>query len=504
MGIVIRQSFWTSVISYIGVVLGYVNLLYLYPRFLDPDQIGLLRTITDAAILFAAFAQAGLSQTIARYFPQYSKDRDEGQKFINLIFVLSLGAFILFATVFFLLKNNITSFFGDNAGQLESYLILILWLTFIMMLITLTESFSRANLKVTTPNFLREIGLRVMQGVLVLFYFIGAYDFYSFLILTVLSYVLNLLILLVYLKSVGELKLNLSILKLPTKKFREMIQFSVFSLAGTGALLTIIKIDSLMITPLTSNGILSIGLSNNAIYTTAVYMATVIEIPRRAINQTTNTLIARAFEKGDLPAVETLYKKTTVNQLAIGALLFIGVWTNLESIFSIMPKGDFFIAGYSVVIIIGVVKLMDMLFGPNGELLVLSKYYWFHTSALMVMIVISITLNYLLIPEYGIEGAAYATVITYLIFNLVKFSFIYIKLKIQPFTVGCLKVLVISILVIVLNNWLPSLENSYLDILYRSAIISVLYGVLIISSRSSAEINTLFEKGLSMIKSIWK
>src|SRR5690606_33453013 len=120
--------------------------------FLDPDQIGLLRTVQDAAILFAAFAQAGLSQTIVRYFPHYSKDRDEGQKFINLIFVLSLGSFILFGIAFFLLKNNIINFFGENAGQLENYLILVLWLTFIMTLITLTESYSRANLKVTTPN----------------------------------------------------------------------------------------------------------------------------------------------------------------------------------------------------------------------------------------------------------------------------------------------------------------------------------------------------------------
>ncbi len=499
MGIVIRQSFWTSVISYIGVVLGYVNLLYLYPRFLDPDQIGLLRTVQDAAILLAAFAQAGLSQTIVRYFPHYSKDRDEGQKFVNLIFVLSLGAFILFAIVFFLLKSNIIDFFGENGNQLENYLVLTLWLTLIMTLITLTESYSRANLKVTTPNFLREIGLRAIQGILVLCYFLDVYDFYGFLILTVFSYVLNLLILLVYLKSVGDLKLKLSILQLPKKKFQEIIQFSVFSLAGTGALLTIIKIDSLMVSALAANGFIS-----NAIYTTAVYMATVIEIPRRAINQTTNTLIARAFEKNDLAEVGALYKKTTVNQLAIGALLFIGVWANLESIYAIMPKGDTYIAGYSVVIIIGVVKIIDMLFGPNGELLVLSEYYWFHTSALMVMIVISISLNYLLIPEYGIQGAAYATLITYLLFNLAKLFFVYLKLKIQPFTVGCLKVLVISIFVIMVNKWLPSLENSYFDIIYRSILISVLYGFLIIISRSSAEINNLFAKGLSMIKSIWK
>ncbi len=499
MGIVIRQSFWTSVISYIGVVLGYVNLLYLYPRFLEPDQIGLLRTIQDAAILFAAFAQAGLSQTIVRYFPRYSKDRDEGQKFINLIFVLSLGAFILFSILFFLLKSNIIHFFGESGEQLESYLLLVLWLTLILTLITLTESYSRALLKVTTPNFLREIGLRAMQGVLVFCYFLGYIDFHGFLVLTVLSYVLNLLILLFYLGSIGELRIQLSILKLPSQKFQEILQFCVLSLAGTGALLTIIKIDSLMVTALTDNGFL-----NNAIYTTAVYMATVIEIPRRAIAQSATTLLSRAFEKNDLTEVASLYKKTTINQFAIGCLLFIGIWANLDSIYQMMPKGEIYEAGFMVVIIIGGVKMIDMLFGPNSEVLVLSKYYWFHTSALLVMIIISISLNYFLIPIYGIIGAAIATCVTYLLFNLSKLIFIYSKFSIQPFTIGCLKVAGISILVMAINALLPQLENVLLDIAYRSILISIIYGTLIVFSHSSAEINNLFNKGLSMIKSLWK
>ena len=71
MGVIVRQSIITTIISYIGLVIGYLNLLYLYPLFLSPEQVGLMRTVQDAAILLAQFAQFGLAQSIIRYFPRF-------------------------------------------------------------------------------------------------------------------------------------------------------------------------------------------------------------------------------------------------------------------------------------------------------------------------------------------------------------------------------------------------------------------------------------------------
>lgn len=68
MGVVIRQSIFSSIISYVGVAIGYINLLYLYPRFLELEQIGLLRTIQDTALLMAPFAQVGLAHSILRFY----------------------------------------------------------------------------------------------------------------------------------------------------------------------------------------------------------------------------------------------------------------------------------------------------------------------------------------------------------------------------------------------------------------------------------------------------
>ena len=72
MGVVIRQSFISSALTYVGAVVGFFNVLWLYPKFFGGlDEIGLFRVITDTAILLVPFAQMGLSTTLVRFFPHF-------------------------------------------------------------------------------------------------------------------------------------------------------------------------------------------------------------------------------------------------------------------------------------------------------------------------------------------------------------------------------------------------------------------------------------------------
>nr|PZN48602.1 MAG: hypothetical protein DIU61_18440 [Bacteroidota bacterium] len=230
------------------------------------------------------------------------------------------------------------------------------------------------------------------------------------------------------------------------------------------------------------------GYAANAIYTTAFYMATVIEIPKRAISQTSATLIARAFATHNMSEVRTIYQKSALNQYIIGALLLIGVWANLDNIFTIMPKGEVFGTGASVVVWVGLAKLLDMAFGPNSEVIVMSRYYWFNMVTLVLLAILVIISNAYLIPEYGIIGAAYATAISLTLFNLLKWIFVWLTLRIQPFTPAFVVVTIIAASVTFLNTWLPSASNVVVDIMYRSAVISIVYGGLILITRSSEEV----------------
>ncbi|MBA3757097.1 MAG: hypothetical protein H0X02_13130 [Nitrosomonas sp.] len=53
MGLLRRQSIKSSIATYIGIAIGYVNLILLFPKFLLPDQLGLTRVMISMAAIFS-------------------------------------------------------------------------------------------------------------------------------------------------------------------------------------------------------------------------------------------------------------------------------------------------------------------------------------------------------------------------------------------------------------------------------------------------------------------
>ena len=492
MGIIIRQSIISTIISYVGVVIGYITLLYLFPKFLEPNQIGLLRTVQDAAILFSPFAQFGITQSIFRYHPQLAKDKETSASFISLMLLLSLLGFVIFFVVFKIFESSFLSYFEKNSKDILQYASLILWLTLIMMITSVLESFARSILKTIVPNLLKEVVIRLLFAVLVLLYFKGVISYNGFIISSVISYIGCLLLLVGYLVSTGDLQLSFKFSNLNQSVLSNMLQYSLLSFAGMAGMIIIGKVDSLMVSSL-------IGLAANGIYTTASNMASVIEIPKRALNQLAMPLIARAFEKNNLQEVKTIYSKTAINQFIIGSLLLIGIWVNLDTVFFFMPKREIYEAGKWVVLIVGTGKLIDMLFGPSSEIIVLSNYYKFNIVLLIFLAFVVVLSNNFLIPMYGINGAAIGAAAALIIFNSIKYIFIYVKLKMQPFTSSTLKVVAISFATFGLNYLLPKLHLPFVDMLVRSSIITVFFGVLIYTSNASEDGSRIVKKYLDKL-----
>ncbi|MCW5910724.1 MAG: polysaccharide biosynthesis protein [Cyclobacteriaceae bacterium] len=492
MGLVIRQSIYTTIISYAGAVIGYINLLYLFPKFLEPEQVGLLRTIQDAAILLAPFATFGLAQSIFRFYPQMVKDKASEGSFISLITLLALAGFAVFFIIFKLFETSILSYFESNAREIIQYASVVLWLTLILLITSLLEAYSRSLLKMVFPNLLREVVARLLLAILVVIYFQGYITYNQFIIGTVIGYLFCLILLLAYLGFIHKLSFSFSLSSLQPGKIKSLVFYSSLSFAGTAGMILIGKVDSMMVSGM-------LGLAANAVYTTAFYMATIIEIPKRAMSQVAMPLIARAFEKNDLADIQTIYRKTAINQFIIGALLLIGVYINLGNIFSLMPKQEIYEAGKWVVIIVGIGKLADMLFGPSSEIIVLSRHYAFNIVLLTLLAVVVIVSNNILIPVYGINGAAVGSALALISFNTLKYFFIWYKLKMQPFSRDSIKVLIIALLMIGLNLLIPRVQSVILDIGVRSAAITLIYGILIYYSRATPDGNAFLLKQLNRL-----
>lgn len=492
MGLVVRQSIFTTIISYVGVLIGYMNVLYLFPKFLEPDQIGLLRSIQDAAILFSPFAQFGLAHSILRYYPQLVKEKQSQGGFVSLVLLLSLGGFVIFLVVFKVFEGNILNYFDDKAAALLEYVPVVLWLTFILLITGIMEAYSRSLLKTVFLNLLKEVAIRAMLAILVTMYFLGWLSFEAFIISTVIAYMVSLLALMIYLASSKDLAFSMKFSFISKEKKKELIVYSLLSFAGAAGMIIIGKIDSLMIAGM-------LGLKYVAVYTTAFYMASVIEVPKKALSSVAMPLIAQSFEKKDIKHIATIYQKTSLNQFLIGALLLIGVAINLDNIYDLMPNKEIYEAGKWVVIFVGVGKLADMMFGPSSEIVVLSKYFWFNIILILLLAGSAIIANNLLIPRYGINGAAIGVAFALTTFNAVKYFFIWATLKIQPFNWATLVVCIIAGVTVAVNYFLPVFDNLFVDLIFRSSIVTVFYGGLVLITKVSPEVNAIFKKGLGFV-----
>lgn len=484
MGVVLRQSFLSTVLTYVGVVIGYVNVLILFPRFLTPEEIGLVRLIPSAAFLLLPLAQLGLAQCTVRYFPAFEKKKNGPGQLLAFGLIGVTAGYLITLLLYQAFREPITAYFAAESALVNEYQGVILAVLLIMSFQAVAEGYSRALMKIVAANFAKEVLVRVGSSVTVLLYAVNIISFQWLIYSMIIVYGLSLLFLLGYLLHRRQLQLHFSFSGIGKPLLKEMMIYSMYALLGAGGSFIILNIDQIMISGM-------LGLHWNGIYTTAFYIAVVIEMPRRALTQITTPLISRAFDRQDIKEVGRMYKKVSVNQMIAGSLLYIGIAANLTSIFKLVPNNEVYIQGITVVNIIGLGKLLDMTFGLNGEIIVMSKYFRFNVVSLIVLAILAVLLNQLLIPLYGINGAAWASTIALVFYNAVKMIFVWVKLGIQPFTSKNLLMLAIGTVVLAAGVYFPSFSHVFTDILLRSAFITILFFVFVIFFKVSPDVNKL-------------
>ena len=494
MGVVIRQSFISSALTYVGAVVGFFNVLWLYPKFFSGlDEIGLFRVITDTAILLVPFAQMGLSTTLVRFFPHFKNKPEHTKVLLNTFLICGVVSFLLFYVIFHWFEKPFQEYIGHNSPEVVPYLRIVLALIFIFVITGILEAYSRSLLKIIVPNFIKEVLIRVLSGVIVSLYFLKILDLDELLVSLVLVYATAMVILIVYLGYLRQLSLKLDFSIFDKALVKSILQFSLFAILSSGSGLIVMKIDSIMVAAM-------LGLNENAIYTTAFYIATVIEMPRRSISQIMSPLVSSNFKQGKNPEVKSLYRKSSINLLIIGVLLFLGIVSNLDSLYFLIPKWQEFAPGKVVVILIGAAKIIDMVTGINSEIIVMSKYYKFNILAISLLAVFIITGNYYLIPAYGLAGAAMASLLSVFVFNLSKLIFIKVKFDMQPFSINTLKVFFLGAVVFLVVYAIPRNANPIVDILVRSSVITSIYSLAVIRLKISEEVNRLYDQILVRVK----
>jgi len=232
-----------------------------------------------------------------------------------------------------------------------------------------------------------------------------------------------------------------------------------------------------------------LNLAQSGIYTTIFLIATAMTLPYRSIQKITYPLVGRFWKSRDMKSVSDLYSKTTLVMMIVGGALIVLLWGNINSIFRFIPK-EYYIAKYAFYLLC-FAKYIDMITGLNGIIMVTSNKYKYDLYFMLVLVVTTIILNLVLIPIYGMTGAAIAAAASLVFYNAIRVGFVLYHFRMQPFTLNCLSILLITAGALIAVNFIPFVINKYVSICINSAFIGVIYGGAMLFFRFSPEINNL-------------
>lgn len=144
--------------------------------------------------------------------------------------------------------------------------------------------------------------------------------------------------------------------------------------------------------------------------------------------------------------------------------------------------GDFFIAvGY----------LIDMATGANAQIIAFSKHYRVALFFLIILIALVVVSILLLVPVWGITGAAVAVALSFAVNNFMRFNFLKRKYNMQPFTLKIVIAAGVFILSAAVVALMPTL-SLIPDLIIRSAVFTLIFGALTIGLKISEDLNGLF------------
>ena len=499
MGVIIRQSVKGTVINYVGVAIGAITTLFVLTRFLTTEEIGLTRVLIEAATMLSGLAQLGTTSSILRYYPYFKGQGNKDNGFFFWTLIIPIIGIVIFGLLFIMLKSSITDYFSDNSPLFNNYVFYVLPLAVSMVYMSVFESNSNVLMSIAVPKFVREILIRMLLLVVYLLYAFKVLNINGFVAAFCLAYFIAMIVDGIYLLFFKKIKFKPDTSYLTKHIVKDYFSYTSFLIVGAVAGI---------ITPFLNTFFISaeMGLSFTGIYAIAVFISSVVDIPFRSLGAISQPQISQSVKNHDIDEVNKLCKNVSLHQLIIGSLLFSLIWFNTDAIFQFIPKGDIYASGKSVVFILGLYKLTTSTLSIGTTVLTYSKYYYYSLLFTFVMTAGAIYLNYSLIPLYGMNGAAMATLLSNILFYVLILLFNKIKFNTSPFSwKQCMVLLILAGMFVINQLWDVFITNNIINAdsslllvatnaLSKSAIILSVAVFTIYKLKISTYINRIIDK----------
>ena len=506
MGIVARQSIKGTIATYFGVAVGIVTTFFIQTRDRTAEEIGLVDVLLQSALLFSGLAQLGTNTSAMRYYPYFKDEEHKDHGFFGWTLIVPLLGFFIFLGCFFAFRGPIASFFSEKSALFIDYIYFVIPLAFFMLYISVFETNSNLLMRIVVPRFIREVGLRVMTLIIYLLYGFHVLSLTGMVVAFCVSYGLATVINIVYLLTLHRVSFRIDKNFITPKLRRDFLIYTAFlitsALAGN-------------ITPILNRYFVAgkQGLALGGVLTIAIYIASLVEMPYRSLGTISKPQISQAMAEGNVKEADRICKSVSLHQFLIGSLVFFFIWINIDLIFDLLPNGDVFRVGKWAVLILGLSRLINSTLNIGTTVLSYSKIYYYSLFFTILLTILAWYLNARWVPVWGVNGAAFATLVAYLVHYVLLLFLIRWRIGTSPL---CGKQLIVLLIVAALFglDWLwtstltPWFEGLFsklvvglvIDAVLKTGLFLVIGMVTVYKLKISQSVNNVIDKGWNLIR----
>ncbi|HEY4148104.1 MAG TPA: polysaccharide biosynthesis C-terminal domain-containing protein [Chitinophagaceae bacterium] len=427
MGQIRKQTIQSSFLTYIGFIIGAIN-TYFFARLFTTEQYGLTQVIISISQIIAPLAVFGMASYMYRFFPYYSANlTNEKNDLLTVAVIGCLAGNLIVFSGCIIFEPFVVRKFSEKSYLVVKYYYWSLVFSFFFAWFMILESYLGTLRKTVFPSFMKETVSRALVLILIGLYATRVIAFNTFVILFCGIYFVIVLILIGYLIISGQLHMPFKFSHV-TRRFKKGIA------SYTGFMYGSIVIHSIasQISTIVLAGAKSLG--DTGVFALNQYTAAILQVPYRSLQVISGVLIAVHWKNKNLVEIERIYKRSSINLLLICLFLFFNIWLNYDDGLRFLHLYDKFSGGKTVFLILSIYNILELGTGVNASLLVTSPAWRFEFYSGVVLLILSIPLNVFMGRWGGMMGVAYATLITFTIYNVVRLIFIHRRFNMWPFS----------------------------------------------------------------------
>ncbi len=486
MGIVASQSFKNIISTYVGFFIGAINTLFLYTNFMSDAYYGMVGYILSSAYVMMPLMAFGVHNTIVKFYSSF-KTRLGLHSFLTLMLFLPLliiGPVLLITFCFY---DAIAVFLSTENPMIYHHLWHIVFTAIALAYFEVFYAWVKVHMQTVFGNFMKEVFHRVGTMVLLVLLYLNVLNLEWFMIGLVLVYVLRMFVMM---GCAFRLKFPVIVFRKVTE-FSSILKYSALIIIAGSIATMLLDVDKMMLGKY-------IPIKNIAYYNVAIFIATVIAVPQRAMHQIIMPITAKYLNEKNMVDLTDLYKRSSLNLFIVGGLVFLLIVCNINELYRFI--GENYSVGLYVMLLISVSKLYDSLLGSNNAILFNSDYYRVVLVLGVLLALLMVVLNIILIPIYGLNGAALATFIAVFLYNTAKLFFVYRAFKITPFTKNTFKVGGVLLVMVFSAYFWEFKFYPIINIMLKSLLIVGVFITLVFKLKLSEDINGAVLKLLKPFK----